>query len=313
MNRYLFFFIIVLFIGCDKTEDNIFTQTPDERLKATADEYREALFSAPNGWFLAVDTKKDGAYRLWMSFEENERVGMLSDMDATFSKAGETSVVPCISSWRLKALLAPSLIFDTYSYLHILADPQGANNGGSNSEGLISDFEFRIVDTDNGGINLIGNYNGRLARMDRATPEEAEKVVQGGLKKVIEHHDEFLNSNKFPTVEVDGKRYLMRPNFRKTEFAYVDEEGVLTELAVGSYLDFQGITQENAQSNVYFFEPAEINGMKVDGMKWIGNKYQVEINDKTYELVDNLVPPYPLNFGYNQTFSQLYMNPLSYH
>lgn len=31
--------------------------------------------------------------------------------------------------------------------------------------------------------------------------------------------------------------------------------------------------------------------MKVDGMKWIGNKYQVEINDKTYELVDNLVPP----------------------
>lgn len=40
MNRYLFFFIIVLFIGCDKTEDNIFTQTPDERLKATADEYR---------------------------------------------------------------------------------------------------------------------------------------------------------------------------------------------------------------------------------------------------------------------------------
>lgn len=225
MNRYLFFFIIVLFIGCDKTEDNIFTQTPDERLKATADEYREALFSAPNGWFLAVDTKKDGAYRLWMSFEENERVGMLSDMDATFSKAGETSVVPCISSWRLKALLAPSLIFDTYSYLHILADPQGANNGGSNSEGLISDFEFRIVDTDNGGINLIGNYNGRLARMDRATPEEAEKVVQGGLKKVIEHHDEFLNSNKFPTVEVDGKRYLMRPNFRKTEFAYVDEEG----------------------------------------------------------------------------------------
>ena len=106
MNRYLFFFIIVLFIGCDKTEDNIFTQTPDERLKATADEYREALFSAPNGWFLAVDTKKDGAYRLWMSFEENERVGMLSDMDATFSKAGETSVVPCISSWRLKALLA---------------------------------------------------------------------------------------------------------------------------------------------------------------------------------------------------------------
>ena len=70
MNRYLFFFIIVLFIGCDKTEDNIFTQTPDERLKATADEYREALFSAPNGWFLAVDTKKDGASKAFKRHEE---------------------------------------------------------------------------------------------------------------------------------------------------------------------------------------------------------------------------------------------------
>ena len=192
-------------------------------------------------------------------------------------------------------LLAPSLIFDTDSYLHILADPQGANNGGSNSEGLISDFEFRIVDTDNGGINLIGNYNGRSWHgWYRATPEEAEKVVQGGLKKVIEHHHELLNSNKFPTVQVDlGKRYLMRPNFRKTEFAYVDGRGGIdSSRPYGSYLDFQGITQENAQSNVYFFEPAEINGMKVDGMKWIGNKYQVEINDKTYELVDKIrFPP----------------------
>ena len=42
--------------------------------------------------------------------------------------------------------------------------------------------------------------------MDRATPEEAEKVVQGRIEKVIEHHDEFLNSNKFPTVEVDGEK-----------------------------------------------------------------------------------------------------------
>lgn len=309
MKRYLFFLAVVLFAGCDKTEDNIFTQTPDERLKITADEYRKDLLSAPNGWFLAVDTKTNGAYRLWMSFEENERVGMLSDMDATFSGAGETSTEPCVSSWRLKALLAPSLIFDTYSYLHILADPQGANNGGTNSEGLVSDFEFRIVDSDNGGINLIGNYNSRLARMERATPAEAEQAVQGGLKKVLGHHNEFLQSNKFPSVEVDGKKYLMRPNLRKTEFAYVDEEGVLTELSVGSYLDFQGITKENAQSNVCFFEAAEINGLAIKGMHWTTDKYEVEINGKMYDLFDNHVPPYPLNFGYNQTFSQLYVNP----
>ena len=267
MKKYLFFFTILLLLAsCDKTEDNVFTQTPDERLKMTMEEYRETLLNAPNGWFLAIDTKKGGAYRLWMSFEEDERVGMLSDMEATFSKAGQTATMPCISSWRLKMLLAPSLIFDTYSYLHLLADPQGANNGGKNSEGLLSDFEFRIVETDNGGIDLIGNYNQCLARMDRATPEEAQLAVQGGLKQVIERHTAFLTENRFPTVEVEGKKYLMRPNYRETEFAYVDEEGELTELTVGSYLDFQGIVQADAQSNVCFFEPAEINGLHVNGL-----------------------------------------------
>lgn len=60
MNRYLFFFIIVLFIGCDKTEDNIFTQTPDERLKATADEYREALFlHLTDGFWLWIQRKTE--------------------------------------------------------------------------------------------------------------------------------------------------------------------------------------------------------------------------------------------------------------
>lgn len=311
MKRYVWFIVLILLTGCDKTEDHVFDRTPDERLQGTEDEYREALLSAPNGWFLAVDSKTDGGYRLWMSFGEDERVGMLSDMDATFSKAGETSVEPCVSSYRLKALLAPSLIFDTYSYLHVLADPQGANNGGKNSEGLISDFEFRIVNEDNGGINLIGNYNGRIARMDRATPEEAARVAGGGLKEVLLHHNTFLEENKFPTVEVGGRKYLMRPNLRKTEFAYVDEEGTLTEMTVGSYLDFQGLTAANSYSNVFFFEPAEIDSMQVDGMKWKDGHYLVNIDGQTYELVDNKVPPYPLNFGYNQTFSQLYIAPLS--
>lgn len=60
MNRYLFFFIIVLFIGCDKTEDNIFTQTPDERLKATADEYRKPYFlHLTDGFWLWIQRKTE--------------------------------------------------------------------------------------------------------------------------------------------------------------------------------------------------------------------------------------------------------------
>ena len=57
MNRYLFFFIIVLFIGCDKTEDNIFTQTPDERLKATTG--KPYFLHLTDGFWLWIQRKTE--------------------------------------------------------------------------------------------------------------------------------------------------------------------------------------------------------------------------------------------------------------
>ena len=131
MIKYIFIILSVLLLGCDKMEDNVFSENPDDRLQKTEEEYRQTILAAPNGWFLAINTKKEGAYRFWMSFTEEGKVAMLADMDATYSGIGETSLVPSGSTWQLKALLAPSLIFETYSYLHLLADPDNNIIGGT--------------------------------------------------------------------------------------------------------------------------------------------------------------------------------------
>lgn len=308
MKKYIFIILSVLLLGCDKMEDNVFSENPDDRLQKTEEEYRQTILAAPNGWFLAINTKKEGAYRFWMSFTEEGKVAMLADMDATYSGIGETSLVPSGSTWQLKALLAPSLIFETYSYLHLLADPDNNIIGGTKGEGLGSDFEFRIVSEDNGGLNLKGNFNNCLARMDPATPEQTVKASEGGLKTVLEKHADYLEAVRFPTIEVGETKYLVKPNTRKTDFAYIDKENNLVEKTVGSYLDFNSLTQEAFASDVHFFEPVELDGMTFKGLKWNGEAYQVEIEGKTYEIFDNKVPPYPLHFGYNQTFSQLYVN-----
>src|SRR5574344_561527 len=101
--------------ACDFKEDRIFDQTPDERLAAVLNEYSTAMESAHDGWLMQIATKVDGGYQLYMSFNDRDRVVMLCDMDATFATQVAMSSVLRESSYKLKALQVPSLIFDTYN------------------------------------------------------------------------------------------------------------------------------------------------------------------------------------------------------
>lgn len=301
---------LLFMTGCDKMEDNIFSESPDERLTETQNEYQDMLNSSPNGWLLSLNTGYGGGYRFWLSFNSANRVTMLSDLDYDISGAGATSTTPQESSYRLKSLLAPSILFDTYTYLHVLADPQKDLNGGEKGEGLKSDFEFSFIKVDNGKIYLRGNYNSCIAYMEPATPKEVECVSKGGLKSVFNGLNSYLDENKFPSIQVGETKLMTKPNSRKTEFAYMDKDDNIVEESVGSYLDLQSLTDNKPTSDIHFFEPVELLGEKFSGMTWDeSKKCYVMVGEKaTYDVFDNEVPPYPLNFGVNQTFTKLYVD-----
>src|ERR1044072_3323098 len=140
MNRNILYiiFAISLFASCRRDDDNLFDKSPDERLNETLTKYQTALTASTTGWNANLVTGDGGSYRFYFSFDDKNRVQMYSDWDtSTSSNVRE-------SSYRLKALQQPSLIFDTYSYIHILSDPDGSVNGGTYGQGLKSDFEFAI-------------------------------------------------------------------------------------------------------------------------------------------------------------------------
>ena len=58
MKKYIFIILSVLLLGCDKMEDNVFSENPDDRLQKTEEEYRQTILAAPNGWFLAIQRKR---------------------------------------------------------------------------------------------------------------------------------------------------------------------------------------------------------------------------------------------------------------
>lgn len=171
----VFVLAIAAFTACKKDDQQLFTKSPDERLKETLTAYQTQLTAAPNGWKGFVYPKSGGTYSFYFKFNDSNRVVMLSSFDSA------SAVTLKESSYRLKALQQPSLLFDTYSYLHVLADPNPTVNGGTLGAGLQSDFEFYFDSSSADTIHLVGRFNGSKATLIKATPEEAAGFTNGEL------------------------------------------------------------------------------------------------------------------------------------
>lgn len=174
-------FLTTVFFGCENKDDTVFEESADVRLNAALASYEKQLVEAPYGWNAVIYPGGGGSYGFYFKFDDKNRVTMYSDFsDASAAKSKE-------SSYRLKAMQTPSLIFDTYSYLHVLADPDKDVNGGELGEGLLSDFEFSIygdsVTTDR--IAFVGRKNQSRLVLTKATQAQATAYTNGDLAKSL--------------------------------------------------------------------------------------------------------------------------------
>lgn len=190
MNKNLLYYILVITLvaSCRKDDDHVFDKSPDERINETLANYQKVISGSPYGWNGNLVTAEGGNYRFYFSFNDSNRVQMYCDIDST------TATVLKESSYRLKALQQPSLIFDTYSYIHILADPDGSVNGGTYGQGLKSDFEFRIDTVTADSINLTGRFNGSKLSLRKAAQSDRN---QWSSKQVTNGVVNFRNYWKF--------------------------------------------------------------------------------------------------------------------
>lgn len=188
----LYLFGITLAItGCQKKLDNsINGQSADDRLAAAMAKYQSILTKAPYGWKVleksgiaynggTTDSVK-ATFIYYMQFNDSGSVKMYSDFDSV------QSTVPRSSTYRLKALQRPTLLFDTYSYIHMPCDPNPTVSKSPLAAGLGwgTDFEFAFsdnVDPSQLGdtIHLVGLTNFATAYMVKATQAEQAIFANG--------------------------------------------------------------------------------------------------------------------------------------
>lgn len=224
-------FIMVLLAACRKDEP-VFDLSPDQRINQSLQEYQSALVSAPAGWKATVMPGRGGRYHFYFRFNNENRVVMYSDFDTTTAKLQKES------SYRLKALQQPTLIFDTYSYLHLLSDPDAAVNGGDYGSGLMSDFEFSLDTLYADSIILRGKMNSTRLKLEKATQQDLDEWQNGKWAEALSFINVTAIKNYFKRLTLDGVEYELSvdPASRTIVFRWLSGSTVMQAVTTYYYM-----------------------------------------------------------------------------
>ena len=287
-----------LFVGCKKEVPHFFEESPDERMAARMSELRTGLLSSEHGWKAHLTTSAKGGYGFYMQFTPTD-VTMVADLNEN------TATQTNSSTWRIKWVMYPTLIFDTYNYIAMLQDPTPATYGGSAGSGLQSDVEFEYQHTSGDTIVLRGFKYRNYFILVKATAEEKNRYLSNAYKDNIEAINDYFTDHVNNYINIPGLNnkveFVMDKSTKTVKFQYVSNEGNVTQV-----------------SGKYNFEDVGINfaaGFTVGGVTFVKGKLEngnfvLYASDGTaYVINQNATPilPMALLFAYNGTYKELYI------
>lgn len=296
MKQALYYILALSFIlsGCEKDTDLLFDKPADERITETLDNYQSALAQAP-GWKLFVypaglqsQDIEVGGLTYYVKFTADNRVTMVSDFIITMAD------VPKASGYRLKATQRPSLIFDTYSYIHVAADPDPnvsfspAQQGGF---GWGTDFDFSFTDvTPKDTINLKGNFNNSDAVMIKATQAEIDAAFGGRLGDIMTFTSDFVSNNSFLYFPAtDNAKVGVSMNFFLyiINFTYLSGANLVTISAPFSHTTY----------GLHLKEPVSVGGYVFQDLYWddAAKLYYIKVGNGRVNITGSGAPLFPFH------------------
>ncbi|WP_126245237.1 DUF4302 domain-containing protein [Chitinophaga rhizosphaerae] len=272
----------VTLAACRKEPDPIFSETADQRINRVLNEYQTVLAASANGWNGEMTTRNNVTYRFHFSFDNANHVKMFSDFDGTSSSVRKES------SFRLKALQQPSLLFDSYSYIHILADPADSISGGPEGVGLNGDFEFSMDSVTADVIKLTGRQQGAKMTLRKASAADLDAWQTGkwaGGARIADISKKILNY--FKRLTIGGRQYEIRidPSFHTITFTWRDGGGNPQSHTTDYNYSADGlILTEPLQDG-----PNSIS--RLSGMTWNGTTLNLNVNGATAGAISGAIAP----------------------
>lgn len=260
MRKLILLLIIFLQLlsSCSKTGiDKVFDKTVDERLREMLSADSAALVGSAYGWKGVLNPGNGvGAYFFYFQFNADGTVSMVSDISTATASVSDTA------TYRLKAIQVPALIFDTYSYIHILSDPDGSVNGGVNGEGLKSDFEFSINKVTQDSVWLQGNHNNSTLVLTHATQQEQQAYLNGALNTLISTAAAYMTAHPYQYISLpDGSQlpFGLSVVNKQIVMQYVNEQNQVVSLLSTFYF---------TENSLHLKEPVIYKGYSFQDVYW---------------------------------------------
>ncbi|WP_432712073.1 DUF4302 domain-containing protein [Pedobacter sp.] len=210
-------FSLAIFCGCKKDNSNLIDgERPEDRVNNALIEYNDQLTGSPYGWKAYLYPDGGGGYSFYLNFDKNNRVKMYADLDF------DPAMTSKESSYRLKAYQIPTLSFDTYNYMHMLADPDRTVFGGVSGWGHYSDFEFAFDKVSGDTIKLNGKMLDSKLILVKATKAEQDAYNNEELALSMEDGIDFIDANKYLYLTLGDQTQI------QTSFDYYNKVVSLT-------------------------------------------------------------------------------------
>ncbi|AEW00213.1 hypothetical protein A4D02_28230 [Niastella koreensis] len=277
--------VTIILTSCNK-DKSPFDKSVDDRINEQLGSYQQVISGAANGWTATLITKPGNTYSFYFRFNDSNRVFMYCDFDTT------TAGVLKESSYRLKSLQQPCLIFDTYSYVHLLADPDASKNGGVYGGGLLSDFEFSIDTCTTDSIKLTGRFNGSAAILRKASAQDRaaweNKAVRNNLVG-LNNLGKILNY--FKRLTYNGTDYEIRfiAAYKVAIITWKDAAGMAHTVTTPYYISPSGIVFPIPVVN----GSTTITGLNITGYNTTTNTVQVRLNNTDATIAGAIRPVNP--------------------
>ncbi len=268
MNNKFIILVVLLFAfsACEKSEvESLFDAPASQRVYTAIETYKTQLTKPQFGWKGAYypDGGQAGGYSFFLKFDIYGNLNMYSDV------AGLKADQAFETTYQLKALQKPTLIFDSYSYLHELVNPD--YNGGT---GQFADLELTITEATDQKITLKGIRNNTELVLTPLNSAELQSIKNGAIKDIFKNTLDLVSADtytilNYPTgekidlfIDLNSKLltvyYVSGTNIINKEIAfYTNPTGLTLKTPLTLFnTPIQEFIWDNSQKTYYYLSGA---------------------------------------------------------
>lgn len=279
-------FSLAIFSGCKKDKEEVLIdgKRPEERVAESLEANKKELTGSEFGWKAYLYPLSGGGYSFYLKFDTANKVVMYADLDT------DPAMTSMESTYKIKANQVNSLLFDTYNYMHILADPDPNTFGGAAGWGIYSDFEFNFDKKSGDTLMLTGKLLQSKLLLIKATKAEQDSYNSKGLYTSIIASIGYIDENTYLYVNLGDETKIQTTfDYYNKIFSFTWEtDGVVNNLSTGFVFTLTGIILKEP----LFYKDKYISEFTWDAAKGV---FYAMVNGVRVELSASATPILPLN------------------